>query len=88
MLPTDYACITSEKIGADQIDLLHYYADVKTQPNQPGEEPNCDLFLIQDKRNPSEVVLGQSWHYIWGGKRNSEHKESFRLFQRTPLSLD
>ncbi len=88
VLPTDYACITSENMGPDQLDLLHYYADVKTQPSQPGEEPNCDLFLIQDKRNPSEVMLGQSWLYIWGGKRISERKESFRLFQRTPSSLD
>ena len=84
VLPTDYSCITSEDVGDTQRDLLHYYANVKTQPSESGEESGCDLFLIQDKRDPTEVMLDENWHYIWGGKRISERKESFRLFQRTP----
>ena len=84
VLPKDYNCITSKDVGDAQRDLLHYYANVKTQPSESGEESSCDLFLIQDKSDPTEVMLDESWDYIWGGKRISERKESFRLFQRTP----
>ncbi|MFT7229160.1 MAG: 4-amino-4-deoxy-L-arabinose transferase-like glycosyltransferase [Methylophilaceae bacterium] len=84
VLPKGYSCITSKDLGDAQRDLLHYYANVKTQPSESGEESSCDLFLIQDKRDPTEVMLDESWDYIWGGKRISERKESFRLFQQTP----
>lgn len=84
VLPADYSCIASRDVGAAQKDLLHYYANVKTVANHPSEEPSCDLLLVQDKRDPTELLLGDNWHYIWGGKRISERKESFRLFQRMP----
>lgn len=82
VLPTDYTCISSRDVGGAQRDLLHYYANIKTQSNQAGEEPSCDLLLVQDRRNPTDLMLGNNWHHIWSGKRISERKESFRLFQR------
>jgi 4-amino-4-deoxy-L-arabinose transferase-like glycosyltransferase len=81
-LPSNYTCIASENLGSAQRDLLHYYANVKTHPNFTDESRNCDLFLIQDERNPKIVTLGSDWHQIWSGKRVSERKESFRLFQQ------
>jgi 4-amino-4-deoxy-L-arabinose transferase-like glycosyltransferase len=83
-LPTQYACITGENLGGAQRDLLHYYANIKTYTGQTGESINCDLVLIQDDRKPKKVTLGKDWHLIWSGKRISERKEHFRLFQQSP----
>jgi 4-amino-4-deoxy-L-arabinose transferase-like glycosyltransferase len=82
-LPSHYACINSENIGSSQRDLLHYYANVKTLPIQGSVQLECDLFLIQDEKNPKKVMLGSDWILIWSGKRISERKEAFRLFQQT-----
>lgn len=82
-LPSTYACISSENLGSAQQDLLHYYADVKTYTVITNENTNCDLFLIQDEKNPKKVNLGSDWHLIWDGKRVSERKEHFRLFQQS-----
>ncbi len=81
-LPKQYSCINSENLGSAQRDLLHYYANIKTYPIQSGEHINCDLFLIQDDRNPKKINLGNDWQQVWEGKRISERKESFRLFQQ------
>lgn len=83
VLPADYTCIASEHLGSAQSDLLHYYADVKTYTVQPGQLIKCDLFLLQDDKNPKKVTLGDDWHQIWSGKRIRERKESFRLFQQS-----
>lgn len=83
-LPQKYSCINSENVGSAQRDLLHYYANVKTYPTQSGQSQNCDLFLIQDNRKSKKVTLGNDWHLIWSGKRISERKEKFRLFQQQP----
>ncbi len=82
-LPTQYTCINSENVGSAQRDLLYYYANIKTYPIQSGQHINCDLFLIQDERKPKKINLGNEWQEIWEGKRISERKESFRLFQQT-----
>ena len=81
-LPENYTCITSENLGNAQRDLLHYYADVKTYAGQPGEKVNCDLFLIQDNKKSKNNDFDPSWQLIWSGKRISERKEKFRLFQQ------
>lgn len=80
-LPTQYTCINSENVGSAQRDLLYYYATIKTHPIQSGQRINCDLFLIQDERKPKKNNIGDDWQQIWEGKRISERKESFRLFQ-------
>jgi 4-amino-4-deoxy-L-arabinose transferase-like glycosyltransferase len=82
-LPTEYACIASENLGASQRDLLHYYTDIKTYSVQTSQYANCDLYLIQDDRKPKKVTLGTDWQQIWEGKRVSERKEKFRLFQQS-----
>jgi 4-amino-4-deoxy-L-arabinose transferase-like glycosyltransferase len=80
-LPQDYACITSNRLGAPQQDLLHYFANVKTLPFETEQQLNCDFYLIQDERNREKINPGQDWKLVWSGKRISERKESFRLFQ-------
>ena len=82
-LPAEYACISSENLGSAQRDLLHYYANVKTHSNLTEASANCDLFLIQDERHPKKITLGSDWNQIWSGKRVTERKEKFRLFQQS-----
>ena len=83
-LPTQYTCINSKNVGSAQRDLLYYYANIRTYPIQSGQHVDCDLFLIQDERTPQKVSLGNDWLQVWQGKRISERKESFRLFQQIP----
>jgi len=85
-LPADYACITIEGLGSAQHDLLHYYANVETYIAKPHEKTRCDLYLIQDGRKPKQVKNADDWQLIWSGKRISERKESFRLFQQIKQS--
>lgn len=81
-LPSEYSCVASDSIGDSQRELLHYYVNIKTYASFTEESKNCDLYLIQDDKNPKEIALGENWHQIWSGKRVSERKESFRLFQQ------
>jgi 4-amino-4-deoxy-L-arabinose transferase-like glycosyltransferase len=80
-LPNKYACLTSNSLGKAQIDLLHYYANIKAQTVETEGALNCDLYLIQDEKNREKVEPGKDWKLIWSGKRATERRESFRLFQ-------
>ena len=40
------------------------------------------MYLIQDDKNREKVEPGTDWKLIWNGKRISERREGFRLFQR------
>jgi 4-amino-4-deoxy-L-arabinose transferase-like glycosyltransferase len=80
-IPQNYACITSNHLGASQQDLLHYYANVKTLRFETEQRLNCDLYLIQDDKNREKINPGPDWKLVWSGKRISERKEKFRLFQ-------
>ena len=80
-LPTHYACVSSNHLGEAQRDLLHYYANVKTQPFETVQRLNCDLYLIQDTRGSEKTMPGADWKLIWKGKRISERREAFRLFK-------
>ena len=80
-LPADYACITSNRLGEPQQDLLYYFANIKTLPFETEQQLNCDFYLIQDDKNREKIDPGQDWTLVWKGKRISERKESFRLFQ-------
>ena len=82
VLPKEYACITSNHLGESQRDLLHYYANVKTQAFETEQNLNCDLYLIQDEKGREKIEPGSDWKLIWNGKRISDRRESFRLFQR------
>ena len=80
-LPKQYACITSNHLGDAQRDLLHYYANLKTQPFETVQRLDCDLYLIQDARGSKKTTPGADWKLIWKGKRSSERREAFRLFK-------
>ncbi len=81
-LPTEYSCVASDSVGESQRELIHYYVNIKTYASFSEESKNCDLYLIQDDKNPEVLMLGDGWHQIWQDKRKSERKESFRLFQQ------
>jgi hypothetical protein len=74
--------MSSNRLGDAQRDLLHYFAGAKTQSFETEGALNCDLYLIQDEKNREKVEPGSDWKLIWSGKRVSERRESFRLFQR------
>ena len=80
-LPTSFACINSRNVGEGQRDLLNYYTGIVTLPLETVQRLDCDLYLIQDNRGDTKVEPGQDWKLIWQGKRASERRESFRLFQ-------
>ncbi len=81
-LPEKYACITSNHLGESQRDLLHYHANVKTLAFETEQNLNCDLYLIQDEKGSEKIEPGADWRLIWSGKRISDRREGFRLFQR------
>lgn len=81
-LPNKYACMTSNRLGESQRDLLHYYTNVRTQAFETEQNLNCDLYLIQDEKGSEKIEPGADWKLIWSGKRISERREGFRLFQR------
>ena len=81
-LPAKYACVTNHHLGDAQKDLLHYFANIKTQNFEDGGALNCDLYLFQDEKGRDKIEPGADWKLIWSGKRVSERKESFRLFKR------
>lgn len=80
-LPESYACINSRDVGEGQRDLLHYYTGIVALPLETVQRLDCDLYLIQDTKGEAKVEPGQDWELIWQGKRVSERRESFRLFQ-------
>jgi 4-amino-4-deoxy-L-arabinose transferase-like glycosyltransferase len=80
-MPTTFACVKSQSLGGAQRDLLHYYADIKTLTTQSEQALNCDLYLVQDEKGREKIEPGPDWKLIWSGKRVSERRESFRLFQ-------
>jgi 4-amino-4-deoxy-L-arabinose transferase-like glycosyltransferase len=81
-LPPEYTCVAGEGIGDSQRELLHYYVNIKPYFSFTEDGKNCDLYLIQDDKYPKSVSLGNDWQQIWSGKRASDGKESFRLFQQ------
>ena len=81
-LPLKYACVANNRLGDAQKDLLHYYAGIKTENIEAGATLSCDLYIIQDERGREKVEPGADWKLIWSGKRISDRRESYRLFQR------
>ena len=81
VLPTSYACVVSNHLGDSQKDLLHYYANIKTQNSELGAL-NCDVYIAQDDKDREKVTPGADWKLIWSGQRIADRRESFRLFVR------
>ena len=80
-LPSHYACVKSQNLGAAQRDLLHYYANIKTLSTESEQALSCDLYLVEDEKGRDKIEPNANWKLIWSGKRTSERSESFRLFQ-------
>lgn len=80
-LPAKFACVSSYNLGESQRALLDYYLDIRTQPFEISQRVDCDLYLIQDERNRDIIEPGASWKLIWQGKRPSDRRENFRLYQ-------
>lgn len=81
-LPANYSCITSPNLGSAQYALLDYYADIRLQRSNTAEAMRCDLYLVQDERGQTRIEPGQDWQLIWQGRRATDRRESFRLYQR------
>lgn len=82
VLPAHYGCINSQSVGESQRAILDYYAGIRIYPLEAGDRLSCDLYLIQDERGHGLVMPGQDWKLVWKGKRASDRRESFRLYQR------
>jgi 4-amino-4-deoxy-L-arabinose transferase-like glycosyltransferase len=82
-LPASYSCMKSQSLGSAQRDLLHYYANIKTLNAESEQSLTCDLYLIEDEKGSDKIEPSADWKLIWSGKRVSERRESFRLFQAT-----
>ena len=80
-LPANYACVKSQNLGTAQHDLLHYYANIKTTRAESEQALSCDLFLVQDEKGRVKIEPNSEWKLVWSGKRVSDRRESFRLFQ-------
>ena len=83
VLPARYGCITSRNLGESQRSLLDYYANIRVQAFETEQRLGCDLYLIQDEKGREKIEPGSNWKLIWQGKRPSDRRESFRLYQRT-----
>jgi 4-amino-4-deoxy-L-arabinose transferase-like glycosyltransferase len=82
-MPANYACVTGRNLGDSQRAALDYHANVRVQRFETVQSLSCDLYLIQDERGQEKIEPGPDWRLIWEGKRPSDRRESFRLFQRT-----
>jgi 4-amino-4-deoxy-L-arabinose transferase-like glycosyltransferase len=80
-IPTGYACVTGLNVGESQRAALDYYAGLHIQRFEIVQTMGCDFYLIQDQRGVDKVDPGSNWRLVWEGKRPSDRRESFRLFQ-------
>lgn len=81
-IKTPDACMNSYGLGSAQQDFLHYYTNIKTNTVINAQEANCELLLIQDRRRTTKLMPGEDWTLIYQGKRISDRRESYRLYQR------
>lgn len=85
-LPAKTTCVNSLNVGRAQAYLFDYYVDIMLQPYERTQQLNCNLYLIQDEKGTGKMIPGAEWQLIWQGKRAADRKESFRLFQRLPMT--
>jgi len=82
-IQSPYDCINSYSLGSAQQDFLDYYADIKTKPIVNAQSASCALFLIQDRRRTTKLILNDDdWQLIYEGKRISDRRENYRLYQK------
>jgi len=81
-LPNDYHCMMERNLGSSQYALLDYYLGIRPRAAESRASRRCDLYLIQDERGRAKFQPGPEWNMIWHGKRATDRRESFRLYQR------
>jgi 4-amino-4-deoxy-L-arabinose transferase-like glycosyltransferase len=82
-LPSDYHCMMERNLGNSQYALLDYYLGIRPHTAESHASRRCDLYLIQDERGKAKFQPGPEWNMIWHGKRATDRRESFRLYQRS-----
>lgn len=80
-VPQQYVCITGRGVGDSQRAALDYYANLHVQRFELVQNLGCDLYLIQDERGRQKIDPGSDWKLVWEGRRPSDRRESFRLYQ-------
>ena len=80
-MPTTYACVTGRNLGSAQRAVLDYYLDIQAVRYETAQHIDCDLYLVQDERKPKIAEPGVEWELIWQGKRPSDRRERFFLYQ-------
>lgn len=80
-LPAHYACVTGRNLGSAQRAVLDYYLDIQAVRFETAQRIDCDLYLVQDERKPKIAEPGVEWELIWQGKRPSDRRERFFLYQ-------
>lgn len=80
-LPEEFACISGRGVGDFQRAAVDYYLDIRIYRFENAQRVECDLYLIEDARGQEKVMPGPEWKLIWKGKRPSDRRQSFRLYQ-------
>jgi 4-amino-4-deoxy-L-arabinose transferase-like glycosyltransferase len=82
-LPDHYRCVATNGVGPAQRASFAYLGKVRFAHD---DKTNCDYLLVQDndarRRSPASMKkTEQTMTLLWQGRRTSDRKESFRLFQ-------
>jgi len=80
-MPKQHACITSRNLGGAQRALLDYYTNIQPRRFETTQSLECDLYLVQDEKKNKIGDPGPQWELIWEGKRPSDRREQYRLYQ-------
>lgn len=81
-MPQQYRCLSGRDLGEAQRAMLHYFAGIRAQRQEPGLG-NCDLMLAQGVPL-DELVTPPEWKKIWEGHRPGDRDERLRLYQKQP----
>jgi 4-amino-4-deoxy-L-arabinose transferase-like glycosyltransferase len=80
-MPKQHTCIASRNLGGAQRALLDYYMNIQPRRFETTQSLECDLYLVQDERKSKISDPGPQWNLIWEGKRPSDRRERYRLYQ-------
>lgn len=78
-MPDHYRCVGYDYLGEGQRAMLHYFGDIRTQPDR---RERCDLRLIQGDRLSKPLLDETRWQKIWEGSRKGDKGEHFRLYRK------
>lgn len=82
-MPSHPSCVTVRGLGSSQRAILDYYTNLHIEVFEASQQTNCDLYLIQDEKSHTKIEPGEGWNPLWNGRRPSDRRESFRLFQHS-----